>query len=170
MSRYLVLLLAFSGLSLNYAAAEEVPSFQDNTLSIPRVDTPQQVGKYQFVQFRLAPDGRWDLLQASEPMRAYIAQIEVKILESFPVQIHILVSGNLPTPCYQLDPINKRYADNHFEVAINTTLLQTVIACIQVLQPFQVTVPLDVYGLPAGSYQVHVNDKSMSFELSKDNQ
>lgn len=169
MLKYLRLQVIFFGLYISGAVADEAPSFQNNILKIPRVDTPEQVGKYQNAEFELAPDGRWDLLQASEAKQAYVDEIEIKVLESFPVQVHVLVSGNLPTPCYQLGPINKRYVDNRFEITVNTTLLHTLVACAQVLQPFQTTISLDVYGLPEGSYAVYVNDKSGSFVLNKDN-
>ncbi len=170
MNRYLMVLVVSWGLYFSSALAEDAPSFQNNILEIPRVDTPEQVGKYQNAEFKLAPDGRWDLLRASEAQQAFIDEIEVKILESFPIQIHVAVSGFLATPCHHLGPINKRYANNRFEIAVNMTPPQPDTACITVVEPFQITIPLDVYGLPAGTYQVSMNDKSGSFVLDKDNQ
>lgn len=169
MNRYLKALIVVSGLCFGNASAEEAPSFQNNILKIPRVDTPEQVGKYQNAEFRLAPDGRWDLLQANEARWAFVEEIEVKILESFPVQIHVAVAGYLPSPCHHLGPINKRYADNRFEISVNMIPPPAGTACIAVVEPFETTIPLDVYGLPEESYQVQVNDKSGSFVLNKDN-
>ena len=170
MNRYLKALIVICGLYFCDALAEEAPSFQNNILKIPRVDAPEQVGKYQNAEFSLAPDGRWDLLQANEAQWAFIEEIEVKILESFPVQIHVAVVGYLPTPCYRLGPINKRYVDNRFEIAVNMTSPPAGTTCIAVLEPFETAIPLDVYGLLEGIYQVQVNDKSGSFVLNKDNQ
>ncbi|SFM52788.1 hypothetical protein [Nitrosomonas communis] len=170
MNGYLKVLVVSYGLYISNAWAEDAPSFKNNILKIPRVDTSEQVGKYQNSEFKLAPDGRWDLLHANEAQRAIIDAIEIKILESFPMQVHVLVSGFLPTPCYHLGPINKRYADNQFEIAVNMTPPPPDTGCITVLEPFAITIPLDVYGLPKGCYQIYVNDKSGSFELSTDNQ
>ena len=162
--------LCLSIFAFSSALAEQAPNFDNGILNIPRVDIPDQVGKYQDAQFKLAPDGRWDLLHAREAQQAFVDKIELLLLESFPVQVHVQVSGNLPTPCHQLEPVNIRYTENRFEIAVNVIQLQTLIACIQVLEPFQVTIPLNVYGLPAGYYDVQVNDKAASFELTADNQ
>jgi hypothetical protein len=170
MNGYLKVLVVCCGLYISNTWAEDAPSFKNNILKIPRVDTSEQIGNYQNAEFKLAPDGRWDLLQVSEAERAFIDTIEIKILESFPVQVHVLVSGSLPTPCHHLGPINKRFADNRFDIAVTMTPPPPDTGCITVIEPFSITIPLDVYGLPKGSYQVYVNDKSGSFELSTDNQ
>ncbi|MCB1984317.1 MAG: hypothetical protein H6936_16480 [Burkholderiales bacterium] len=169
MNNYITLAVLFWGLAISSSAAENAPRFENGILSIPRVDTPEQPGQYENARFSLAPDGRWDLLHAEAGRQAFIDEIEIQILESFPVQVHVSVSGNLPTPCHQLGPIHQRFADNRFEIAVHVTPLQTFAPCIQVLEPFQTTIPLDVYGLPKGSYEVIVNDKSASFELNVDN-
>lgn len=170
MGKYIKFVAFFWAVYLSGAVAEEAPVFDNGLLHIPRVDTPEQVGQYKNAQFRQAPDGRWDLIHVSEAQRAYIEEIEIRILESFPVQVHVQVSGNLPTPCNELGPIHQRFTDNRFEIAINVTPLQTFAPCIQVLEPFETTIPLDVYGLSAGRYEVVVNGKGASFELSVDNQ
>lgn len=169
MDRYIKLGVFFWVLYLNNAIAEEAPIFDSGLLSIPRVDTPERIGQYQNAQFKQAPDGRWDLIQVSEAQRAYIDVISIQILESFPVQVHIKVLGNLPTPCNELGPIYQSFDGNRFEIAINVAPLQTIAPCIQVLEPFEITIPLDVYGLPAGRYEVAVNGKMANFELSVDN-
>lgn len=43
------------------------------------------------------------------------------------------------------------------------------LVCIQVIEPYQEVVALDVYGLPAGNYQLNVNDVVGSFALDMDN-
>ena len=41
--------------------------------------------------------------------------------------------------------------------------------CIEALVPFEENVPLDVYGLPAGTYQVQVYNQSAEFTFDMDN-
>jgi len=41
--------------------------------------------------------------------------------------------------------------------------------CIQVLAPFEEIIPLEVYGLPAGTYTVDVNGVQATFDLEVDN-
>jgi len=38
-----------------------------------------------------------------------------------------------------------------------------------VLAPFEETIPLEVYGLPAGTYTVEVNGAQGTFDLEMDN-
>jgi inhibitor of cysteine peptidase len=42
--------------------------------------------------------------------------------------------------------------------------------CTQIVVPFEESIPLDVVGLPAGTYTVDVNGVTGSFTLDVDNQ
>lgn len=155
----------------SFPRIEDAPTIQRNILKIPRIDTLDQVGKYQNAEFKLAGDGRWDLLQVSESHQAYVNEIKTEVLQSDSVQVHVLVSGDLPSSCYRIESINKRYADELFEISVNVGLTPDAkkgIVCPQVLQPFDIVVPLDVYGLSAGTYKVYLNGKAESFILDKD--
>lgn len=154
---------------INIAAADNPATFANEVLSIPAVNTHDQVAKYEHVQFRLAKDGRWDLIRFIEPKQAAVEKIGINLLESFPVQVHVDVAGYLPNGCYGLGETHIIQDNNQFSVVINMTELQTLVACTQALVPFKVTVPLDVYGLHAGTYQVNVNGINEIFELSVDN-
>jgi hypothetical protein len=107
---------------------------------------------------------------SNEPTRgqAVVNSIDVLILESFPVQVNVVASGDLPDSCTQIDEIISQQTDNTFRVAI-TTLRQPDLACTQALVPFEQSIPLDVAGLPAGDYSVLVNGVSGSFNLAVDN-
>ena len=96
--------------------------------------------------------------------------VELLILESFPVQVHALVQGNLADGCTEIDQIERhRDLENKaFEVTI-TTSRDPDKMCTQALVPFEETVPLDVRDLPAGTYSVDVNGVQGSFELQMDN-
>lgn len=166
-----IALTIFLCLTLNTSLglAEDVPSFNNNILSIPNVDTSDKIAKYQNVQFKLAPDGRWDLLKATEYKTVQIDTLDLKVTETFPVQVFAVISGNLPNGCYGLGQINQRRLDNRFELSVSRIELQTFAVCTQALVPFKETIPLEVYNLPTGSYEVNVNGKSAGFSLSKNN-
>ena len=106
----------------------------------------------------------------SQPTRgqAIVQSIDVLIMESFPVQVSVTASGSLPDGCTQIDEVISQRTDNAFRVAI-TTLRQPSAICTQALVPFEESVPLDVAGLPAGTYEVTVNGVSDSFTLDVDN-
>ncbi len=164
----LTIFLCFT-LNASFSLAEQAASFNNNVLSIPNVDTPDKIAQYQNVQLKLAPDGRWDLLKANEYKTAQIDTLDLKVTETFPVQIFAVITGNLPNGCYSLGSINQRRLDNRFELSISQIQLQTFAVCTQALVPFKETIPLEVYNLPKGSYEVYVHGKSAGFNLSKNN-
>jgi len=98
---------------------------------------------------------------------ANVTEIDILILESFPVQVHVVAKGYLPNPCTQIDEIIQSREENDFTVTIKTQTSPG--PCIQVIQPFEETISLDVYGLSAGTYNVNVNGIEDSFTLDVDN-
>jgi len=106
---------------------------------------------------------------ATEPgiTTANVTEIDILILESFPVQVHVVARGYLPNPCTQIEEITQNREGNNFTITITTKTSQG--PCIQVLIPFEETIVLDVYGLPADTYNVNVNGIEDSFTLEVDN-
>jgi len=99
---------------------------------------------------------------------AAVEAIDILILESFPVQVNVVARGQLPDGCTEIDGIRQERSDRAFQVTI-TTARPAAAACTQVIEPFEETISLEVYGLLAGSYTVEVNGATGSFELAVDN-
>ena len=106
----------------------------------------------------------------TEPTRgqAVVDSIDILIMESFPVQVSVTARGSLPDGCTQIDEVISQQTDTTFRVAI-TTVRQPSAICTQALVPFEESIPLDVVGLPAGTYEVSVNGVTDSFTLDVDN-
>jgi hypothetical protein len=101
---------------------------------------------------------------------APIESVEVLVLESFPVQVNVKISGYLPTPCHKLGAISTSRPDaNTFQIDVPMSLPSPDQVCIEVIEPFEQTVSLDVAGLKAGTYTVKVNDITEQFTLDVDN-
>ena len=98
---------------------------------------------------------------------APVDEIDILILEIFPVQINVIASGNLPDPCTEISEVIKEREGDTFFVTIKT--YRSPGFCIQVLAPFEEIIPLEVYGLPAGTYTVDVNGVQDTFDLEVDN-
>ncbi len=98
---------------------------------------------------------------------ALVDEIDILILESFPVQINVIASGNLPNPCTEISEVLQEKVGNTFFITIKT--YNSPGFCIQVLTPFEEIIPLEVYGLPAGTYTVDVNGVQGTFDLGVDN-
>jgi hypothetical protein len=93
----------------------------------------------------------------SNPLRGnvYLDSTELLTLESFPLQFTLVFKGNLPTPCHQLHvEVGPPDADNRINVDVYS-VVQTDMACVQVLEPFEQNLPLGSF--PAGHYTLWVN-------------
>lgn len=99
---------------------------------------------------------------------ASVEDIDILILESFPVQVNVVARGNLPDGCTTIDKVTQERDGNTFRVTI-TTVRPVGMVCTEALVPFERVIALDVYGLPAGVYTVEVNGVSDTFELTVDN-
>lgn len=98
---------------------------------------------------------------------APVDEIDILILEIFPVQINVIASGNLPDPCTEISEVIKEREGDTFFITIKT--YRSPGFCIQVIAPFEEIIPLDVYGLTAGTYTVDVNGVQGIFDLEVDN-
>ena len=99
---------------------------------------------------------------------AQVTSVDLLMLESFPVQVHAVVKGDFPDACTSIATANQRREGNTFYIELMTTRPADM-ACAQVITPFEHTVPLDVAGLPAGTYTVDVNGVTAIFKLDVDN-
>ncbi len=99
---------------------------------------------------------------------AVVERIEILLLESFPIQVHVVAQGNLPDSCTEIDEITEERDGDTFRVTITTSRPADAM-CAEVLVPFEEVIALDVVGLPAGVYTVSVNGVTDTFEFTMDN-
>ncbi|MCB0167043.1 MAG: hypothetical protein KDI79_22640 [Anaerolineae bacterium] len=116
-------------------------------------------------QTATSPAGDNELIYAE----AQVTSANVAILESFPVQVNLIVQGNFPDGCTTIDQVSQRQQDNTFFVNLITARPADAM-CTQDIVPFEEIVALDVTGLEAGQYQVVVNEQPLAtFHLAADN-
>lgn len=99
---------------------------------------------------------------------ANVESIDIRTMESFPVQINVVAEGYLPDGCTEIDKISTQKEGNNFNITITTKRPKDVM-CTQAIENFTKTIPLEVQGLSAGNYTVNVNGVTGSFELAVDN-
>ncbi len=97
----------------------------------------------------------------------YISQIEVMIMESFPVQVSAIIRGDFSDGCSRLDSISAERQGSTFNITVVGYREED--ACTLALVPFEENVSLDVDGLPAGTYQIVADDVTTEFTLAMDN-
>lgn len=115
-----------------------------------------------------APDGKAPVGGDAVYGEALVEQVSVVFLESFPLQVRVTASGYLPNPCSWIEQISSERTGQQFDVRIIRGSNVGEI-CIQVEEAFEESIPLDVYGLPAGTYTVDVNGVSAEFTFTQDN-
>lgn len=99
---------------------------------------------------------------ALERGNLYIDSAEVVLMESYPVQVRLLLQGSLPTPCHLLRAVAS-IANDRIEVEVYS-LADPAQICTQVLQPFDAGIPLGAY--TQGSFSVWVNGEEVgTFDL-----
>lgn len=86
---------------------------------------------------------------------AFVNESGLLIRESFPPQVALSVSGDLPTPCHQLRvAIEAPDPENRINITVYS-VVDSEMACIQVLEPFEEMV--DLGSFPSGHYSVWAN-------------
>jgi hypothetical protein len=97
-----------------------------------------------------------------------VDRIEILILESFPVQVHVVVYGQLPDACSFVQEATQARQDNTFDVGL-VVARRPDARCAPQPTPFQHTIALEVRGLKAGTYTVNVHGATGTFKLEMDN-
>src|SRR3972149_1535872 len=111
------------------------------------------------------PDDPVDSLPSSTPVPTtggamrqgpiYVDDVELVMMESYPVQVRLILRGSLPNPCSSL-AWEVEEPDSQGRIVVQAYSLQEAdLACIQVLEPMEESVPLGAF--TQGSFSVWLN-------------
>ena len=96
--------------------------------------------------------------------QAQVQSVEIQVTGTNPSQLNVLVRGQLPDACTHLGQSEIRRAGNTFQVTVYE-VSPTDHGCVQVLSPFETTIPLDTTDLAPGTYAVNADGASAVFTL-----
>ncbi|MDE0137689.1 MAG: hypothetical protein OXM57_06315 [bacterium] len=100
---------------------------------------------------------------AAEDPPAYIRNVEVAILESFPPQVSVEIEGDHPTPCHETrTEVTEDGSD--YTIMVWSVAPEPGSVCAQVLEPFEVVVPIG-NGFEPGDYTVTVDGATHQFSI-----
>jgi inhibitor of cysteine peptidase len=105
-------------------------------------------------------------LPITDTGEAIIERVDVRILETNPVQIEAVIRGQLPDSCSFIQDASVGVEGNIFTVRL-TTARQLDQRCIQILTPFEQIVRLGSPEPAAGAYEVYVGQVVESFTLGE---
>lgn len=115
-----------------------------------------------------APADGTDAAAQPDTEMAVVEQVDVQILESFPVQVQAVVTGYLPDGCTTITSVEAMQEGESFRIIMRTERPEDAM-CTMAIVPFEEVVPLATADLPAGEYQVVVNDLTTTFTLPEGN-
>jgi len=101
-----------------------------------------------------------------------VDQVEVEVGVGSPIPVYVIVSGNLPDPCSQVEQTEIKQDGSNFIINLFATPDAggpAVDSCIKDAIPFRMSIPLNAVDLPAGSYSVTVNGSRADFKLDTAN-
>jgi inhibitor of cysteine peptidase len=85
----------------------------------------------------------------------FIDSIDMLIMESYPIQVGLVLKGSLPTPCNQLRVVvNPPDEQNRIQIEAYS-VIDPAQMCVQVLEPLDANIMLGSF--PTGHYSVWVN-------------
>ena len=113
--------------------------------------------------------GEYDDEKFAYGQSAKVEGLSINLMESFPVQISVNLSGFVPDGCTEIHDIIAEREGDTFKIVIITRRPTGDIACTMAIVPFEETVKLDVEGLSAGTYQVEAGGLRETFTLDVDN-
>ncbi|MCC6923784.1 MAG: hypothetical protein IT525_12105 [Nitrosomonas sp.] len=148
------------------------PHYNNESLKVPVVDADTQPALFQDGEFVFdASINAWRLVtfRVTPVIEKLIKNVELIKTDSNPAQVFLKISAP-DIACNTPGRIGMRKTGNRFDVSAGFTSPPPGTTCAAVVVPFEVTVPLPVFGLPAGIYEYNVNSEFVgSFELTEDN-
>lgn len=147
MKHIIILLLTFA-----LVAACTPPPSPDSPVTAPPSEFPVSPSSSPIPENPYAPQPGDEKLTRSA---AFMNSADLLLMESFPIQVAMILRGSLPTPCHSLRAVIKPPdGTNNIEVeAYSVTDPNKV--CAQVLQSFEASIPIGSFA--PGHYTVSVN-------------
>lgn len=158
-----------NALLLSRGATADPAIFRDERLTVGAAAVIGEKSSQYYRDIVLATDasGRLQVVSAVARPLVMVDSVNATVIEGGATRSATLrIRGNKSVPCVSLEEAAVSRKDTVFTVVLAETLLPAGQPCIQVLAPFELDLPLDIGGLAAGRYQVLVNGRESSFQLT----
>jgi hypothetical protein len=169
MNKLLSLLLSIASLFLLFLenGLAQPALFKDGVLTVPHAAIMKSDGIDYFADVQLQADnnGGFALVDADPRSLVNVESITVNVMESLPIQVTVVVTGNKSLPCTKLLEPAVFTESGGFTIALAESKLGPAETCIAIIDPFETSIVLDTSNLASGSYSVAVNGVAGEFTL-----
>lgn len=105
-----------------------------------------------------------DILATTGYQSVEVVDVTVEVVVGSPIPVFVNIGADLPDRCAQVEFVEVIQDGALFKIHVGT-LPSKDAACAADTVPFRMKIPLNVVGLPAGSYAVEVNGVHAGFKL-----
>ena len=78
-----------------------------------------------------------------------VDDVNVEVGVGSPIPVQVIVSGNLPDSCAQVELMQQKQEGSHFSITLST-IPSAAEGCIQDTLPFRILIPLNIVNLARG--------------------
>ena len=157
-------------LAAGTTSAQAAPSiYNDGQLEIPEGIMIDASGDHYFrnITLRTEANGSLRIVRAQPRRLITLEELELNQVYGAEPIVELLVKGYKSMPCTSLEPVAIRRVNYTFHVLVAESGPDPLALCTQVLDPVELTIELDVSGLPAGEYEARVNNEPIEFTLEE---
>lgn len=148
------------------APAQAAPAiYRGGFLDIPEGIMIDDAGDHYFrnIKLRTEASGALRIVRAQPRNLITLEELELNQVYGAEPTVELLVKGYKSMPCTSLEPVAIRRVNYTFHVLVAESGPDPLALCAQMLDPVELTIELDVTGLPPGEYEARVNNEPMEF-------
>lgn len=150
------------------ASVKAAPAiYREGMLEIPEGIMIDEAGDHYFrnIKLRTEANGALRIVRAQPRKLITLEELELNQVYGDVPTVELLVKGYKSMPCTSLEPVAVRRVNYTFHVLVAESGPDPLALCAQMLDPVELTIELDVTGLPPGEYEARVNNEPMEFTL-----
>lgn len=141
--------------------------FEDAKLTIPDAVVIQYGRSSYFtnVKFEHTGNGVWRFAGGESSKLAHVADVEIVSEATVPPKVSVRLQGYKSLACVGLEAPAIARQHKTFHIVLAETAVPDNVRCVSSIEPYEISVELDVSGLTRGTYAVNANGVLSHFDI-----